>query len=170
MSPFIFLILLVSCNKYSRLEPSAILSELSEKEKVARSYFFYPSIMRMVNLQDNPSFNEMIKKVEKVILYRLKREVTLGELTVVRNRLEQEEAFEDYARVSLQGKKMFFLGKENPDHSVFIIPSEREYYVADVMGQINFIALNKMIQLFSAEANNENKQFLDIISLVGGQR
>lgn len=164
---FILLFILLACNKYSRLEPSQLLVGLKEQEKTVRTYYLYPSILRIINLQDNPDFNELIRHVEKTIVYRLKPQLTGEEIFQLKWSLQEEEHFEEYAQISIKGQKSYFLGKENPDHSIIIFPLDGEYFVTDILGQINFLEINNLIQSLSAQDTSEQDQFLDIFQIMG---
>lgn len=137
-------------------------------DRTSRTLFFYPSIIRVINLQDNPAFYRLTENIEKLIVYRLKDDFTGKDATELKSRLEEHESFDEYATISLQGKKIYFLGKEAPSHSVLIIPAEEEYFIADVMGQIDFFTLSQIIEIMSKEQQNEEPQFLDIFSLMDG--
>ena len=160
---------LVSCNKYSHLQPSPLLLQLRQSEKTERTLYFYPSILRIINLQDNPDFYRLIRNIEKMIVYRMKDDFSIQEVTNLKSKLQEEESFEDYANISMEGQKIYFLGKEDPFHSVFIVPTGSEYYIVDVMGQINFLALSRMIQLMNSGKRADQEQFLDILQLVGAR-
>lgn len=164
---FILLLLLLACNKYSHLEVSQLLVDLKDQEKTVRTYYLYPSILRIINLQDNPDFNEVIRHVEKTIVYRLKPQTTAEEISQLKWSLLDREHFEEYAQISMKGQKSYFLGKENPDHSIIIFPLNGEYYITDILGQINFLEINKMIRSISAQDTSGQDQFLDIFKIMG---
>lgn len=166
----IFIFSVVSCNKYSRLESSAVLAALQVGEKTSRTFYFYPSILRIINLQHNPDYYRLIRNIEKIIVYRLIEDFSGEEWLDLKLRLEKEESFEEYANLSSAGQQIFILGKENPFHSVFMVPADGEYYVIDVMGQINYIALNRMIQLMKTQEEESEQQFLDIFQLIRGRQ
>jgi hypothetical protein len=98
----------------------------------------------------------------------MKDEFTSSEADEIRSRLVLDESFEEYARISRKGDNIYYLGKVASEQSVLLIPVEGEYYIADIMGQFDFFALNNLVKTLSSESDQE--KFLDIFQLMGGRR
>ena len=126
--------------------------------------------MRVINLKDNPDYYDLIKNLRKVVVFRMSEEFTVGDAENLRIRLQEQEYFEEYANVNLQGQRIYFLGKENPGHSILMIPAEDEYYIADIVGQINFWSLHKLMRSFGDDSSGTSEDFLDVFSLMGIKR
>ena len=163
------LFLMLSCNKYSKLQPSAVLADLKFDQRTSRTLFFYPSILRVINLQEHPAYYDLVENIEKIIVYRLEDSFTSHDADSIKTQLETSEAFEEYANLSLKGSRMYLLGKEQPSHMVFMIDTESNYYIADVLGQIDFLGLNQIMKLMSEDQEEETPQFLDVFSLMEGR-
>ncbi|MBK8505848.1 MAG: hypothetical protein IPL46_28840 [Saprospiraceae bacterium] len=167
--PILIVLSIIACQS-EHYTTSEVLSELKDGDGVDRTFFFYPGIMRAVNLKDNPDYYQLIRNVRKLVVYRMKDEFGVDDVVDLKLRLQAEEHFEEYATVNLNGRRIYFLGKEDPNQSILMVPTKYEYYLADIVGQINIWSLNQLIQTLSADSTSIGEDFLDVFSLVGIQR
>ena len=165
-----YIIFLLACTGNRKLPISSILPELKSSDKVERSYFFYPSILRIFNLKAHPDYYDLIRNIKKLGVYRMSDEFSSDDVESLRLRLLEEEHFEEYARLNIKGQRIYFLGKEEPNYAILMIPSQEEFYIADIEGQINFWSLNKLVQSMVSDSSSTGDDFLDVLSLIGLER
>ncbi len=157
------------CNSASKGE-SEILRELRATELVLNgrsdfiqtSYFFYPSTMRMVNVDNMPNWNEAIKEVRRLSVLSMwpdrfddakQKEVIEG--------LETREGFSVYAEMDDKYSDFKLLGRENGSEAVLIYNDSTVNYVIHLLGKVNYVKLMKLsTDLREMEANGTGLSFL----------
>lgn len=147
-----FLLLIVfgigGCTSASKGE-SEIMRALRETDRVfdnptavRASYFFYPSTMRMVNIDDMPNWNGAIKDVRRLSVLSMwsdrfdQKEIAL--------RLEEEEGFSLYAEMENEYSDIKILGRNNGAEAVFMIKDSTTNYVFHLLGKVNYVKLMKL--------------------------
>ena len=168
--PGLIIICWLACSQNKLHEISNVLSELRNGDLIERTFFFYPSILRIINLKDNPDYYDFIRNVNKLVVFRMDEEFTKDNIENLRFRLSREEHFEEYARVNLKGQQIYLLGKEDLDQWILIIHAEGKYYIADIVGQVDFWSLNKLMRSMAVDSSGAGQDFLDVFSLLGIQR
>lgn len=163
------ILILGGCNSASKGE-SEILRELRATELVLNgrsdfiqtSYFFYPSTMRMVNVDNMPNWNEAIKEVRRLSVLSMwpdrfddakQKEVIEG--------LETKEGFSVYAEMDDKYSDFKLLGRENGSEAVLIYNDSTVNYVIHLLGKVNYVKLMKLsTDLREAETTGTGLSFL----------
>ena len=153
---FMFLLLsmflLSGCNSVSNGE-SNILRELratelilnGNSEFVQTSYFFYPSTMRMVNIDNLPNWNEAIKEVRRLsVLSMWSDRFDQAKQTEIVGALEAKENFSIYAEMDDKYSNFKLLGRKNGSEAVLIYNDSTVNYVVHLLGKINYVKLMKL--------------------------
>jgi hypothetical protein len=151
---FILLISIVACK-----EQNAV-SEFAENNENAFKLYFYPSTLRMINIDQNPEYNSMIKEVKQARYFRLdSAQLAAANILELKSGLKQE-GFEEV--MSLQNKnnniKVLALDKKIPEF-VVLSESENELMLLEIQGMINVAKVPKLYQSFQSNA------FLDVLNL-----
>ena len=148
---FLLFSLLMFCASCADAQIPAI-QQLQEEDKVSLNLHFYPSTLRMINMQNDTSFNKLIKDIEKLSLYQINTN-SFGskEMSVFSNQLVEEEAYEEY--MTMDGKEMLMqvMGKESGDEWVAMGSMEEQVYLIAVQGKVNWLQLPKVIEMISAQ-------------------
>jgi len=152
---FLLFFLFFSCN-----QPSPLIQELRDQKKVQSAYFLYPSTLRMLNFQDDPAINKLVKDVDKLSLMLLNADSFNYESIVdLSTKLQQQEQYEVYLEVEDESRQIYVLGKEANNKTLALGMLEEAYYLVDIQGQLNLLALPEAIQ---------NLSQLDSAASVGG--
>lgn len=93
----------------------APLKDLVEHRR-DRKLAFYPSTLRMINLSQNPDYNEMVNGIDKLLIYTLdsatKADKSYRQIAQTYTRL----GFEEYAMAYGADMQLAILGKEGNDN------------------------------------------------------
>jgi len=118
-----------------------------------RKYCFYPSTLRMINIAQNPDYNDLVNGIEKLLVYSLdsaaKAENNYKEIITA----YREIGFEEYAAM-YGGKTNFFLyGKENKDENQFmgVMKVDDAVYAFYMRGRIGWQKIPELMQSFQSD-------------------
>jgi len=156
---FLFLLLFISISCSAQ---NSAVTEFKENHGAALSLYFYPSTLRMINLERNQEFDEMIRHVKKARFFRMDSgSVTKEDLQSLTAKLS-EYGFEEIMMV--RNKKMdmriWGLDRRTPE-TIVISKNGYEVMLLEVEGMINVAKLPKIMESF-----NENA-FLNVLDLKG---
>lgn len=78
----------------------------------SRKFCFYPSTLRMINLSNDPHFDELVSGIHKLLIYQIPQ--TAENIESYRQMLKEyrESDFEEYARMEGAGNRFLLMGKE----------------------------------------------------------
>jgi hypothetical protein len=118
-----------------------------------RKFCFYPSTLRMVNIAQNPDYNDLVNGIEKLLVYSLDSAAKASQSYKEIITSYEKIGFEEYATV-YGGKTNFFLyGKENKDENQFVgvMKSEDAVYAFYMRGQIGWQKIPALMQSFQTD-------------------
>lgn len=139
---------------------SEVVTDFVKNHDTSLSLYFYPSTLRMININRNPEFDEMIRKVKKARFYRLDESAVGGEDLKLFSQSMDDHGFEELMMV--QGKDMNIRIWGNDDRVPKIITlakTEDGISIIEVDGVINIAKIPKLAEAFS------QNQFLDVLQL-----
>ena len=140
------------------------IQKLQEEDKVSLNLHFYPSTLRMINMQNDTSFNRLVKDIEKLSFYQINTQsFDSKEMSIFSNQLVEEEAYEEY--MTMDGKEMLLqvIGKESGDEWVAMGNMEQQVYLIAVQGKVNWLQLPKVIEMISAQDSTTTPTGFSII-------
>ena len=129
------------------------LKDFAEDRKESK-FCFYPSTLRMVNLANNPDFDELVGDIEKLLIYNLdsatRAEKSYKQIITAYEALE----FEEYASAYGGGLNFYVYGKENRKETEYIGILKRDDMLTAfyMRGQI---ALNKIPHLMQSMSEGD---------------
>lgn len=145
-----FILLLGFQSLFAQEQPLKDFAEDRRENK----FCFYPSTLRMVNLANNPDFNDLVNGIEKLLIYSLdstaRADKTYKDLIVTYEALNYEELASAYG-----GELNFYVyGKDDGASSEYIgIIRQKDLVTAFYMrGQI---AMNKLPQLMQSMSEGD---------------
>ena len=122
---------------------SKTLEALRKSDQASRGIFLYPSTLRMVNIADLESYNELVRDVQSAYFFPLREDrFAEHDFLKVRAALEDDEGFEEY--LTIEGAKddrLFILGKPAEGETVLLSNRKGKYYMGMIFGRINIIKL-----------------------------
>ncbi|MEM9328339.1 MAG: hypothetical protein AAGA85_21910 [Bacteroidota bacterium] len=118
-----------------------------------RKFCFYPSTLRMINVKGDPSYNEVINGISKVLVYKL----SVGKVDEpLRSVFAQYEdlGFDEYARLYGGGNDVILMGKERLglDEYVGVAGMEGEYFAFYLKGDMRWDKIPGLLQGLSDNA------------------
>lgn len=146
----------------SALAQSKTTESLAKKYD-ASSFFFYNNTLRMINQTEDPTFDEVIKDIEKMKILMIKKDpAALNYKKVVDD--YKSESFQEMMTSRHEGKSFDVYVKENGKKTtgmLVLINDAENLFVLDIVGSI---ALNKVMTLYntldkSSDIGNKLRQF-----------
>lgn len=145
---------------------SSTITNLKKDKLTSMDLHFYPSTLRMVNLDNNEEFNRLIQDIEKLVFFKMNGKFENIDLYNLVNQLQSDEAFEEYVVVDGPTKKFYLLGREKPTETVGIALLDNEHYVFDVAGSLELKELPKLYQYISENDSTFQNKFSSILGLM----
>ncbi len=140
------------------------IQQLQDEEKVSLNLHFYPSTLRMVNVQKDTAFNKLIKGIKKLSFYQIDTDsFDINTMTVFSDQLVKEEAYEEYMTVDGDDLLMQVMGKESGDEWIAMGSMEEEIYLIAVQGKVNWLQLPKVLETISSPDTTENATGFQIL-------
>ena len=138
---------------------NSVVTDFKENHATALSLYFYPSTLRMINVERNHEFDEMIREIKKARFFKMDSgSVSQNDLISLSEKL-MNEGFEEV--MFLKNKdlnvRVWGIDKRNPEF-VIISRSNEELMLLEISGMINIAKIPKLAENF-----NENA-FLDILN------
>ncbi len=126
------------------------LKDFAEDRK-DRKFCFYPSTLRMVNLANNPDFDDLVSGIEKLLIYNLDSTARADKSYKEIITTYQELDFEEYASAYGGGLNFYVYGKENKKETEYIgVVKQDDLLTAFYMrGQIAMNKIPRLIQSMS---------------------
>lgn len=144
---------------------SSIVTEFKENHETALSLYLYPSTLRMINIERNQEFDEMISEIKKARFFKMDSgSVSRVDLSNLEKSLTNE-GFEEVMFVKNKDMdlRVWALGEKNPE-LVILSKSGEELMVLEINGIINIAKIPKLTQTFNQEG------FMDILKLTGTKK
>lgn len=136
----------MSCN-----ESSSLIQSLETQEKIANSYHFYPSTMRMLNFTDIESFNKLVKNIDQMTMMRMDTEVfSSDDLKGLLTDLQKEEKYEVFMEMSNSRFQYYVLGKDKKDKTLMLINSDEGQFIVDIKGTPNLMQIPNIMNDLNA--------------------
>ncbi|MEO9481818.1 MAG: hypothetical protein ABJG47_00140 [Ekhidna sp.] len=126
----------------------SIIKDFAEPRRPTRwmnPICMYPSTLRMINLSQDPSFNEMVNDIEKVLIYTLDSATAVSKSYKDMLQAYEKEGFEEYITV-LGLQEMRIIGKE--EEYVGIAAAEGNLIAFYLRGNIPFGKIPTLLQSF----------------------
>jgi len=160
---YLLVCLLILCTSCLNAQIPAI-QQLQEEDKVSLNLHFYPSTLRMVNVQKDTAFNKLIKEIKKLSFYQIDTDsFGINEMSEFSNQLMEEEAYEEYMTMDSKEVLMQVMGKESGDEWVAMGNMEEQLYLVAVQGKVNWLQLPKVIETISSHDSTENATGFQIL-------
>lgn len=119
------------------------------EDRRERKFCFYPSTLRMINIANNPDFDELVSGIDKLLIYNLDSATRAGKSYKQILTTYQELEFEEYASAYGGGLNFYVYGKEKRNGTEYIGIIRRDEVLTAFFMKGN-IALNKLPQLMQS--------------------
>jgi hypothetical protein len=130
-----------------------------------RKFCLYPSTLRMINMSNDPSYNEMVSGVEKLLIYSLPgSDSTRSVVDDIIGVYAAEYDYEEYARIFGGPMTLSLYGSAAEDKLVGYARQEEKIFAFYLDGKIEWQKLPTLIDKLSS------MEMLDIVNLNQGQK
>lgn len=124
---------------------------LQKKHTDALQLFFYHNTLRMLNQDNDPAFDELIRDIEKMRFLLIEKESNGFDQNDFKDLVSsyKSESFEEAMTSRHEGKNFDVYLKETNGKTngmLVLINDERNLYILDILG---FIALDKVTSLYN---------------------
>ena len=150
----ITLIILAGCSKRDRL------GDFIEEHHPEKSFFLYPSTLRMVNLKKNPDFNEMISNLERGRYFSFPNDPQNNENIRLLEKELLEDGYEEVIEIKNKeiNAKVLLLDKKKPILFASII-NEEMINLLEIEGMINPLKIPDLMENF------DDEEFLNLFEI-----
>ena len=151
---------------YPVFSQEAPLKEFAEPSR-QRKYCLYPSTLRMINVSQNPEYNQLIADVEKLLLYQYDSNPTKNaEFKTMMNAYEGL-GFEDY--ISMYGGDQNLSIKGKNDAMIGSFGADDVYIIFYLKGNLALQKIPKLVNVLQEEILSDNV-LLDFITSTSGNK
>lgn len=167
MKVFSLFLSLLLFTTFSCQQEQQLIDQLQEQNKVENDYHFYPSTLRMFNLNDDPDFNQLFKKVDKITFYNMRTDsFDLDQLHDFSTSL-QSEGYEIYVEMENELRQFTLLGKTSPENkSIALISFEERFYLLDILGELNLLKIPGIMQKMTEQDSTSQNGFTMLFDLI----
>lgn len=156
-----------SCSRSNHGE-SRVIREFKAHEAIQHAYYCYPSTLRMINLNDNPEINAIVKGIRRLTLFNLWPEkFSLDDQFALSKKLQEQDGFTIMAEMDSQDQTLLLLGRNEGTETVALFYTAETTGVVHLMGSVNFLELLKLYNAIK-DGDDESlsgvKSFFDLIS------
>ena len=159
---FFFLFIILSTFSFAQ---SIVVTEFKENHNTGLSLYLYPSTLRMINIERNQEFDEMIREIKKARFFKMDSgAVSKTDLSKLAKDLKNI-GFEEVMFIKNKDADIRVWGKQkrNPE-LVIISKSDEELMLLEINGMINIAKIPKLTQTFNRSG------FLDVLNLTGEKK
>ena len=149
---------------------SKLLNQLKQNEELTwRVHALYPSTMRMINLQQNETYNETIKEIRKIVLIRTRREAfTQEHFQDLLSKLQEKESYQEYLTLNETNQEVYVLGKSQSTQQLAIFwQTDGEFYLVEILGTLDIMKLMNLYRQMQSGELSDGNGFIDIIGMLG---
>ena len=152
MKPNVLLVLLAVLISSNLVFAQSVTTEaLQKKHSDALNLFFYNNTLRMLNQQEDPKFDELIRDIEKMRFLMIKKSDGSFDNTEYKKLLAdyKAEAFEEIMTSRHDGKNFDVYLKESNGETkgmLVLINDSTNLYILDILGRV---ALDQVTSLYS---------------------
>jgi hypothetical protein len=144
---------------------SNVVTDFKENHETALSLYFYPSTLRMINIERNLEFDEMIREIKKARFFKMDSgAVSKADLSKLEKDLTNI-GFEEVMFIKNKDTdiRVWGLDKRNPE-LVIISKSDEELMLLEINGMLNIAKIPKLTQTFNRSG------FLEVLNLTGEKK
>ncbi len=128
---------------------SELFKSLGTEYELGAELYFYASTLRMININRNPNFDEMVEDIEKMTFYQI-NEFSIKDIRAISNKFREEEGFEKLMSVEGKEQTLYVLSKDDEEF-VALLKTEESTIAVDILGMIRIEKIPELINSLSAD-------------------
>ncbi len=162
-----FLGLLMIIGGFPITAQNNVLRELKDSNAIQLHLFFTPSTLRMINLDDDPGYNEMVRGVEKLHFYLMNpSNFTTSDYFDIAERLLKEEDYEEFIIWDGDGNEFQVLGKPAEQDMIGLASYADRHYIFNLKGTIDLMKLPDIYEKMTTQDSTMNNGLGYIVSMI----
>jgi len=143
-----------------------VFKQYQEDDKIQTSYHLYPSTMRMLNLNNDPDFDDLVRPIRKMSFLQLKKDVIQrSDLRMASEQIMTERDCETYIEVDGPDNAVFVIGNSDKAYTCVLAYTNEEYYLGEIKGMIDILELSKLYEKMMTADSTSELGFLNIVSI-----
>lgn len=128
---------------------SKTVSQFVKKHEPSASFYLYPSTLRMINRENNPDYERLVRHIEKVSFLTYQKGAKSAETNQV-NKLQKQLADEQYQELMSfndAGNQVYFYARgDKPEAYVSLVDNDESLMLLDMQGAPHLPSLMKLVQ------------------------
>ncbi|MFK7983828.1 MAG: hypothetical protein AB8G86_27880 [Saprospiraceae bacterium] len=167
MRHFFLLFSLLTGSYITGFTQSKILQELKDSNAIQLQLFFTPSTLRMLNLQDDSGYNEMVRGVDKLHFYLMNpTRFSNDDYFDTAERLIKEEAYEEFIIWDGNGNEFQVLGKPTEKDIIGIASYAERHYIFNLKGTIDLMKLPDIYEKMTTQDSTMDNGIGFIVDMI----
>ncbi len=161
------LFLLMNSCAVSAFSQSKTIQELKDSNRIQLGLHFYPSTLRMLNLQKDTAYNKMVRGIEKLSFLITKPDKFGPDLYIeTTGKLINQEQYEEYIIWQGEDYQMEVVGKPKKKEMVGLANYNDRYYIFDLKGTIDLLQLPALYEKLSSQDSTMQNGFSYIFDMI----
>ena len=146
---------------------SKIIEALETEENMVTDYHFYPSTLRMVNVNRDPAFDELIRPIQKIDFLSLRYELfDTQKVKNTANQMMKEEGYEQYAEMYGPDNVAYILGRPDKEYTCILARMDSSFYITEVQGKIDVMKLGDVYNALMTQDSTMDNGFIDLFGII----
>ncbi len=146
---------------------SKTLQELKDSNHVQLGFYFTPSTLRMLNLQKDTAYDDMIKGVEKLSFLIMRPETfSVDTYFATVDKLMSKENYEEYIIWDGNGDELQVFGKPNSKEMIGLAKYQDQMYIFDLKGTIDLMKIPDIYEKASTQDSTSLNGFNIIYDMI----
>jgi len=167
MKQFFLVLFLLTSSNIIGFSQSKILKELKDSNAIQLHLFFTPSTLRMLNFQDDPGYNEMVRGVEKLHFYLMNpTRFSTDDYFDTVDRLLKEEAYEEFIIWDGDGNEFQVLGKPTEKDMIGLASYAERHYMFNLKGTIDLMKLPAIYEKMTTQDSTMENGISYIVNMI----
>ncbi len=128
---------------------SDVFKSIGKQYELGAELYFYASTLRMININRDPNFDEMIEDIKKMTFYQV-NDFPISELKSFSKKFRDEEGFEELMTIEGKQQTLYILGKDE-DEFIALLKTDEGVVAVDIMGMIRIDKIPDLINSFKTD-------------------
>ena len=128
---------------------SKTVSRFIEKQDPSASFYLYPSTLRMINRENNPDYQQMVRHIQKLSFLTYEKgalDLSKDKISSLKKELAGEQ-YEELMSFRDAGNQVYIYAKdEDPEAYVSLVDNEEALMLFDMQGAPDLPALMRLVQ------------------------
>jgi len=134
---------------FTAIAQSKTVSRFIEKHEPSASFYLYPSTLRMINRENNPDYQQMVRHIKKLSFLTYEKEalnLSKDKVSSLKKELAGEQ-YEELMSFRDAGNQVYIFAKgDDPEAYVSLVDNDEALMLFDMQGAPNLPSLIKLVQ------------------------